>query len=98
MLKIKSLLGIVLTFTCSVLITSCSEDNNDLDDVAEIPQSSVISTQSSASVSASSPFSFSDVFEGDDFQVDPVDNGFDIRDFFCTFKVHVYVTFNISTC
>ena len=97
MYTIKSILGVTLGLSCLMAI-SCSDDNSELEANAEAGLDNTISAQSTANLSASSPFSFSNIFEGDDFQVDndgngahnwdvdeyeedPEDNGFDIRDF-----------------
>ena len=90
-----SLFTVVLLLTSSVFTTSCSKDHTDLSDTTETTS---LNAQTRSNISSSSPFSFGDVFDGDDFQVDndgdgahnwdadeyeedPEDNGFDIRDF-----------------
>ena len=95
--RIKQIIYAALVFS-SGLILSCSEDTNELEDFTEITENSIIASQSESNLSAQSPFSFVNLFEGDDFQVDndgngahnwdlddyeddPEDNGFDIRDF-----------------
>ena len=70
MLKTKSLLGIAFIFTSLVLTTSCSNENDDLDDLTTTAQNNNVAIESSARISDNSPFSFSNLFEGDDFQVD----------------------------
>ena len=75
MLKTKSLLGIAFVFTSLVLTTSCSNENDDLNDVITTAENNSVGIESSARISDNSPFSFSNLFEGDDFQVDNDGNG-----------------------
>lgn len=83
--KIRLSLGVLLFLASSILITSCSDNDNDI----ETPQSETPDTDTPDPVTPdpvtpdpvtpdpvkTSPFNFSDVFEGDDFQVDNDGNG-----------------------
>ena len=69
MYTIKSILGITLGISCFASI-SCSDDSSDLEANTDAGLDNTISAQSTANLSASSPFSFSNIFEGDEFQVD----------------------------
>ena len=75
MLKLNSSIGLLLIFGSSILTISCSENNDNLNDVTETTQDGIISAQSESFLSAGSPFGFDNEFEGDDFQVDNDGNG-----------------------
>ena len=70
MLREKLLLGSLLALTFSMSMISCSDDSSDLNDVTENSTIGSVANQSRSSISSRSPFSFSEVFDGDDFQVD----------------------------
>ena len=75
MLKTKTILITLFSVNLALSITSCSSDEDSLDNITTSTESLLISESSNAQSSSISPFDFENDFDGDDFQVDNDGNG-----------------------